>query len=386
VIRTLFVALVFALPVIAQETRVAVTDDATLRRALAAAKPGSRIVLAPGKYRAGLEIINVRGSADKRLVIEAADPKDKPVIEGGRLGIHVRGCAYVTLRNLVVRGAAGNGINVDDGGSPDTPGQFITIESVDVADIGPRGNTDAIKLSGVDDSIVRDCTLAGWGGEGIDMVGCHRVLVENCTFRGKPGFGQTCAVQAKGGSTDVTIRACAFVYAAQRAVNLGGSTGAPFYRPKDANYEAKNILVEGCRFTGSLAPICFVGIDGSTVRYNTFDRPEKWVVRILQETRTPGFVPSRNGRFEHNLIVADSRTLRSAINSSDATDPASFVFASNWWFSPDRPAASRPELPSPERDGVYGTDPRLKTADDGAPGAPADPNAAAYGHAGLPKK
>ncbi|MEZ0266586.1 MAG: nitrous oxide reductase family maturation protein NosD, partial [Phycisphaerae bacterium] len=308
--RTLIVALFVAVPAIAQEVRVNVTDDASLRRALAGAKPGSRIVVAPGKYRAGLEITGVRGSADKRLVIEAADPKDKPVIDGGRLGIHVHGCAYVTLRNLVVRGASGNGINVDDGGSADTPGQFITIESVDVADIGPRGNTDAIKLSGVDDSIVRDCTIAGWGGEGIDMVGCHRVLIENCTFRGKPGFGQTCAVQAKGGSTDVTIRTCAFVNAAQRGVNLGGSTGAAYYRPKDANYEAKNVLVEGCRFTGSLAPICFVGIDGSTVRYNTFDRPEKWVVRILQETRTPGFVPSRNGRFEQNLIVADSRTMR----------------------------------------------------------------------------
>ena len=159
------------------------------------------------------------------------------------------------------------------------------------------------------------CTVEGWGGQGIDMVGCHRALIEGCTFRGKPGFGQQIAVQAKGGSSDVTVRRCTFLNVGQRGVNLGGSTGPKVFRPQGARYEAKDITVEGCRFVGGMAPVAFVGVDGATVRYNTIYRPEKWVVRILQENTADGMVPSRNGRFERNLIVFRAGTgARSAVN------------------------------------------------------------------------
>ena len=36
---------------------------------------------------------------------------------------------------------------------------------------------------------------------------------------------------------------------------------------------------------------------------NVIYRPRRWVMRILQETTAEGFVPSRNGVFEHNVVV-----------------------------------------------------------------------------------
>ena len=368
----------------AREVRVA--DDAGLRKALAEARPGVRILLAPGKYKPGVYVSGLRGTAEEPIVIEAADPKDKPVFEGGAVALHVSGCDRLTLRNLSIRGQTNNGLNIDDGGKADSPSRHIVLEGLHVAEVGPKGNRDGMKLSGLDDLVVRDCTVEGWGGQAIDMVGCHRGLIERCTFRGKPGFTQDSGVQAKGGSADITVRGCTFINAGQRGVNLGGSTAMKVFRPLGAKYEAKDITVEGCRFVGSLSPVAFVGVDGADVRYNTIYRPERWVVRILQETTEPDFVPSRNGRFERNLIVFQRARVQSVVNVGGKTEPGSFRFRENFWFCEDDPGRSRPQLPTPEEGGVHGTDPGLKIGADGAPSDPSSSAAKAHGAGALPKK
>lgn len=359
---TLLTILLISLDSDAATRTVPVRDDASLSAALRDAKPGDRILLAPGKYRPGVSATALAGTAEHPIEIEAADPKDKPLFEGGALAIHLRGCSFVTLRNLAVRGQTGNGINVDDDGQPDSS-KGVLIDGLHVSDVGPRGNRDAIKLSGIDQFVVRNCLVEGWAGEGIDMVGCHEGLIERCTFRGKEGFSQTIAVQTKGGSSRIIIRDCNFVDPGQRAINIGGSTGMAFFRPKGAKYEAKEILVEHCRFVGGVSPINFVGVDGALVRYNTIYRPEKWVVRILQETREPGFVPSRNGRFENNIVVFQRAKVRVHVNESDMADPKSFTFKDNLWYCEDAPNQSRPTLPSAEQGGVYGTDPKVELKD-----------------------
>jgi hypothetical protein len=367
----------------AAERVVQVGDDDALRRALAEAEPGWRIVLARGTYRGGAQARGIRGTAGAPIVIEAADPKEKPVFEGGAVAMQFSGCAHLTLRNLVIRGQSGNGLNIDDGGVLDRPSHHVTLDGIHVSEVGPRGNRDAIKLSGVDDLVVRDCTVEGWGGQAIDMVGCHRGVIEGCMFRGKAGFSQDSGVQAKGGSSEITVRDCTFIDAGQRAVNLGGSTALTVFRPQGAKYEAKEIIVEGCRFAGSLSPIAFVGVDGAAVRYNTIYRPERWVVRILQETTEPGFVPSRNGRFERNLIVYERGRVRSVVNVGANTEPGSFEFRENMWFCADDAARSRPQLPTAEEGGVYGTDPKLTIDRDGAPSKGAG---GAYGAGALPDR
>lgn len=363
---------------------VDVADDAALRRALAEAKPGWRIVLAPGRYRPGVYAAGLRGTREAPIVIEAADPADKPLFEGGKLGLQFSDCEHLVVRNLALRGQSGNGINVDDGGTPDTPARHVTLEGLDVADTGPRGNCDAIKLSGLEDFAVRRCVVAGWGGQGVDMVGCHRGLIDGCTFTGKDGFDQHSAVQIKGGSAAVTVRRCTFLRAGHRGVNVGGATGPGLFRPADARYEAKDLTVEGCRFAGGMAAVAFVGVDGATVRYNTIYRPDKWVLRILQENTGEGMVRCRNGRFERNLVVFRRAQVRAPANVGPNTEPGSFTFRDNFWYCEDNPAASRPDLPVAERGGVYGTDPDLAAGRDGAPAAPAAPEAKGFGAAALP--
>jgi len=375
-------AVVHALPCVAQ-TVVNVADNASLTAALRSARPGTTIRIAAGEYRGGVYQDNLHGTREAPITIEAADPKNPPVFRGGNGGWHLSDCSYLVMRNLQLTGHAINGLNIDDGGTYDTPTHHLFIEGLRITDIGPRGNHDPIKLSGVDDFTVRRCRIEGWGGQGVDMVGCHRGAIEQCSFRGKENCTQTAGVQAKGGTSEVVIRRCLFDHAAARGVNIGGSTGLQFFRPRGVKYEAKDITVEGCVFVGNQAPVAYVGVDGAIVRFNTIVHPDKWVARILQETTESGFAPCRNGRFENNLIVFKRASVNTFVNVGPNTQPDSFAFAKNLWYCDDRPAASRPQLPVAETGGVYGVDPKHSQAKT-SPFKPTNVQAAAFGAWALP--
>lgn len=353
---------------------ISVGDTAQLRAALANAKPGATIRLQPGEYRGGLSAGDLRGEPGRPIIIEAADAKRPPVFKGGANGLHLSRIAHVELRNLIIVGASGNGINIDNGGAHESPSHHVALRGVTLRDIGPKGNRDGLKLSGVDDFRVENCEFERWGdgGSGIDMVGCRRGEIVGCTFRHGDETGDN-GVQTKGGSAEIVVRRCRFEHAGQRAVNLGGSTGLAFFRPQPPpGYEARAITVEDCVFIGSPTPIAFVGVDGAIVRHNTIYRPRKWAFRILQETREPGFVPCRNGRFASNLIVFRSDEMVIPINIGPGTEPKTFTLTNNAWYCLDRPERSRPNLEVPESDGIHGVDPRFRDPEHNDLGRPED--------------
>jgi len=130
----------------AAESVVRVGDDGALRAALREAGPGTKIRIAAGRYRPGVYVSNLSGTAEAPVVIEGADADDPPLFEGGAEAWHLSNCKFVTLRNIAVRGQTSNGINADDGGSFKTPSHHMVFEKLHIADVGPRGNHDAIKL------------------------------------------------------------------------------------------------------------------------------------------------------------------------------------------------------------------------------------------------
>jgi Right handed beta helix region len=340
--------LTWALSAGAAEVRV--TDSSALRAALSRPAPGTTVLLAPGVYEGGVYLAEVAGTPEAPIVVEGADANDPPIFRQGGTALHLADCRFVTLRNLRVEGLPGNGINIDDGGTLATPAHHIVLENLTILETGPRGNHDALKMSGVDHFVVRRCRFEAWGGSGIDMVGCHHGVVEDCAFTGRTGFSQDNAVQLKGGTEDVLVQCCLFTNAGQRCINLGGSTGLQFFRPEVRDYEARDITVAGNRFVGSLAPVAWVTAAGGHVHHNTIVRPDKWVLRILQETTDPRFRPCHDGVFEDNLVFFDSR-VRDFVNVGPRTAPETFVFRRNAWC--DVEAARVPVLPVAEKDGVY---------------------------------
>jgi Right handed beta helix region len=354
--------LTLACPTLADAETIEVTDDQGLAAlAQRGLQPGDVVRLGPGDYERSLRLADVRGTRRAPIVIEGADPERPPVLVAGSTALQLAGCEHVVLRNLIVRGQAQNGVNLDDGGERERPSRWITVEGLTVEGIGPRGNHDGLKLSGLEDFTVRRCVFRGWGGSAIDMVGCHRGTIEDCTFEGRrdEGFSANSGIQCKGGTAEIRIRGCRFQDAGARAINLGGSTGLDYFRPPDADHEARDLLVEGCLFEGSDAPLAFVGVTGAVVQRNTFRHPQVWVLRILQERREERFVRCGDNVFRDNVIVFRRDQLRRAVNVGPDTRPETFQLSGNWWYAEDDVPGSRPDLPVQEADGVYGVDPEL---------------------------
>lgn len=275
-----------------------------------------------------------------RLTVEALDAKNPPQFKGGSGGCHFSQCDDLTVRDLRVSGQRAGGLNLDDGGQVARPTRGMTLERVEISDIGPLGNHDGIKASSIMSLTIRDCTVTG------------------CRFTGKPGFSATAGAQAKGGSADVPVEKCRFTNAGERALNLGGSSGLAYFRPADAKHEAARVIARDNVIEGSLCAAAFVGVDGAEFTGNTVLFPERWMFRILQETRGENFVPSRNGLVKNNRVVFRAAQIREVVNVGDRTAPETVRFEGNQRFAEALPAAAKPKLPVAEKDGVYGRDPR----------------------------
>jgi hypothetical protein len=332
---------------------VTVQGPRDLKSALSGLKAGSVLKIAPGDYPGGH---HVNGIAN--LTVEALDPNRPPHFQGGTTGWKFSRCEGLTLRHLRVSGQKWSGLNLDDGGELDKPVKGITLENLEISDIGPQGNFDGIKCSGLEGLTIRDCTISGWAGQGIDFVGCHKSLITGCQFIGKPGYSASAGIQLKGGTSEVTVENCHFKNGGIRPVNVGGSTGLAYFRPQGAKHEARNIMMRNNVIEGSECAVAFVGVDGAEFCGNTILFPEKWIFRILQETSEPGFVPCRNVVIKDNRIVFRRSQVKVDLNISKGTEAGTFQFENNRWFAEDKPVASKPKLPVEEANGVYGVDPR----------------------------
>lgn len=359
--------LIASAPVVCAGERT-VRDRAELAVALREAQAGDTIRIAAGTYAGGLMGTGLAGTKEKPILFTAEDPARPPVIEGGASGIQFSGCSGITLRHVHFRNATANGLNIDDGGSGKPAAKHIVLEDLKVEGKAPAGNLDGIKLSGLEDFAVTRCTVIRWGtgGSGVDMVGCHRGVISGCHLMHSPeaAAGGANGVQMKGGTEDITVRHCRFEQTGARGVNLGGSTGEPYFRPLGAKYEARNLTVEDCSFTGMDAPVAFVGVDGATVQHNTIWRPGRWALRILQENTGPGMAVCRKGVFRNNIIVFQAAVMRGAVNTGPNTAPETFSFSGNVWHAEDRPEATKRavSLPVAEKEGVYDKEPLFKGA------------------------
>jgi hypothetical protein len=348
------------------------TPKKTIEAAAKLATPGTEVRVHAGTYAGDTYLADLAGSATDPIWIGGAPGEAKPLIQGGGEALHFTKIRYLVIHDLEINGATGNGINTDDGGAyaDAEAARYVVFRNLSIHDIGTGGNEDCLKLSGLNDYWVLDSDFARCGGagsgSGIDHVGCHHGLIAHSTFTDMSGN----AVQAKGGSLDIEVRACLMKNAGERAVNMGGSTGLEFFRPplstSAPNYEAKDIRVVANVIVGGVAALGFVGCVDCLAANNTIVDPTNWIFRILQETTTGSgytFLEAANGRFMNNLVYFSRAELSTTVNVGAGTNAASFQFANNLWYAHDNPGQSQPtDLPATETAGVVGQDPMLTDA------------------------
>ena len=335
---------------------------ASIDRALQEVVPGTRVLVHAGTY-GPVSADGLAGAAGQPIALVA---EGEVVLEarGESAVVRMSDPAHVVLDGFTLTGATVHGMNIDDGGSYDTPAHHVVLRNLTIPAAGSGDNNDCIKLSGVDDFWVLGSDVAGCDrGEIIDMVGCHRGVISGNHFHDTVQNG----VQAKGGSADTLIHGNVFENVPARAVNAGGSTGLEFFRPADAPYEAAriaiiaNVFVRNGAMSG--AAVAYVGCDGCIAAHNTVIEPQTWVARILQESTDARFVPSRDGVFVNNLIVLSSADLRTElVNVGAGTAPETFVFGNNLWYATDQDASWEPVLGGgvPDETGsIVQSDPQL---------------------------
>jgi hypothetical protein len=353
---------------------------ATLDDALPALTPGTALRVRPGTYSGGAFASGLSGTAEAPIWIGGVAGAVRPVISGGSTALQLSAASYVIVHDLEISGQSANGVNIDDGEVASGEAHHLIFRNLRFGAIGDGGNQDCLKLSGIDDYFVLDSEFVECGGgSAVDHVGCHRGVIARNRFADLAGNG----VQSKGGSDDILITRNRFEAAGERAVNMGGSTGFEFFRPllstSQPNFEARDIRVVANLFVGGVSPVAFVGCVDCLAANNTIIDPERWIVRILQETVSEGeytFEPAQGGRFLNNAVYFSRALLSTYVNVGAETDPDSFSFANNLWYAHDMPADSEPSpLPVAESAGIYGEDPGFADAAAGdfgiAAGSPA---------------
>lgn len=333
---------------------------ASVRRGVQAATPGTAVRVQPGTYAGGISLSNLAGTPGAPIWIGGVPGAAVPVISGGNTGIQLSEVRYVVLHDLEITGAALNGINCDDGGQVSDPEvtRHVVFQNLSIHDVGSGGNNDGLKLSGLDDFFVLDCSFARVSaGSGIDQVGCHDGVIARCSFE---QMGSN-SIQLKGGSRNVEVRWCSFVDAGERGVNIGGSTGDPYFRPplspNAPNVEATEIRVLGNVFVGGTTPFAFVGATNSVAAHNTVVDPQRWLFRILQERTSGGgytFTETSDCRVVNTIFYFTRASVGTDVNVGASTQPGTFVLANNLYYAHDDPAQSQPSLPVAETGTVIG--------------------------------
>ncbi|PHN07875.1 right-handed parallel beta-helix repeat-containing protein [Flavilitoribacter nigricans] len=327
---------------------------ANLEAAARRAQPGDTLLFHPGRYPGEQSVIGLQGRAGARIYIIAA-ASGSVVISGGRFAWHLSDPAYLTISGFTFEGQTQNGLNIDDGGDYTDPAHHIELADCRFRDLKGRGNNDLLKLSGLDHFSIDRCqfTNGADGGSGIDLVGCHDGTISASRFE---NMGSN-SIQVKGGSARISIERNHFRNGGLRTLNLGGSTGLPYFRPSDATYEAADLQVYANLIVGSDAAIAYVGAVRVKVINNTIILPSAWVLRILQETVDPGrFVACGDNVFANNLIYYGP--LRTEVNTGAHTRPESFDFSDNYWYRVDDPGRE-PQLPATSLRQQWGKDPQF---------------------------
>jgi hypothetical protein len=148
------------------------TPLATIREAARRATPGTRITVRAGTYGiANLGVVQGTAEAPIAFVADGAVTLDA----SAGTGWSMTDATWVVVEGFTIVDAAIHGMNLDDGGTYDTPAHHLVLRDLTIRDAGSGGNNDCIKMSGVDDFWILDSDVSGCDrGEIVDMVGCHR--------------------------------------------------------------------------------------------------------------------------------------------------------------------------------------------------------------------
>lgn len=322
---------------------------ATVAQALAAAGPGTRILLAAGSYQPAT-LTDAHGTATAPLWIEGPTGGARAVFTGAS-GLHLVRPQYVVVQHLDFTGLSGRALNLDDGG--DTGSNVA--HHVVLRDLHVNSSpSTAIQLTGVTDVAIHDCSAMNVS-KGVMLVGVQRAMVARLRVTN----ASNAAFQAAGGTADVELRQSVFENNTARVIWLGGSSTEQEFRPPlqpTGNAEARNIRVLANQLhEGNAAIVCSLCTDVVVGANRIWGDNFSYILRFVNEHGSIAgktFVPAGGMRFISNAIEVNGNPF--GVRMESGTDCSACAFDHNLWLEIDDPGDSTPVFPVPETNGIYG--------------------------------
>ena len=186
----------------------------SITAALDIAQPGDVIRVLPGDYNEAIRP-NRSGIAGLPITIRADNLNDRPRIT-----------------------QSGTVLTIDQ--------DYITIDGLIID--GNFGNSDLVKITNADHTILSNCEIRNGTKDGVDLANSNDVLIENCQIHHLLGGSFSSQVDAHGivaaSEQNLTIRGCEIFYASGDCFQTDPSRGVPRWN---------NILIENSKlWTGPL--------------------------------------------------------------------------------------------------------------------------------------
>lgn len=341
-----FASLIIATPASATQHLISPGDD--WQKLNGKLKPGDEVILMPGKHRTAI-LDDLNGTVDQPIIIRGLDPKTPALIQNQRDGLRFNRPHHLVIKDITLSDCGLGGISVSDGTlltaattkpSVAPPLGPISISGVKVLRTGMRNDRDAMSFIAVDNLKIENCEIEGWNSSGIELVGCHDVVIDTCSFKGAEGFSPQCNIQVRAGSTRVQIKRCRFDSAARRTLLIGGNSKAEHFHPplvaddKSASpAEASEVAIENCFIINSPTPFAFINADNCSARNCTIVRPRGSVFAVRSEQADPRILAARAITFGSNLVVWDPGDLQRLVDVAKGIPENAILIESNLWWS-----------------------------------------------------
>jgi hypothetical protein len=256
-----------------------VASAARLRAAIATARPGDEILIAPGRYATPLRFDRTNsGSAARPVVVRARDGLGSVVIDGAGASITIKfsGATHVEIRDLEITGGGHHGVFLERGA------RHIAIRRNRIYDnhrIRPLDSHAELKGSGgegrpadiaiVGNEIFHTTHPAGGNFQGIDCNFCERFRIEgnylhdinSPTAEPYSHYDRGACIQIKSASRDTVIAGNRIVRCHLGIVYGGEGLAHPGHW---AGVVANNLIHDSAELA-----IAIVDVRGGRVYHNT---------------------------------------------------------------------------------------------------------------------
>jgi hypothetical protein len=334
-----------------------------LESLLEQAGPGDELILWPGRYR-GVSVRGIAGRRDAPIVIRGLRADDPPVIEGGAWGLRLIGVSHLRFQDIVIRKSRIDGIEIGPG-EDGTRSHSIRLERIRVEDTGERPGRHGIALASVDDVMLRDVSVAGWTGSGIEIVGSRDVTVDGAHLEGRDR-GELLGIRLRAGTRRTTIMNSRLVEPGLGAIALGGRSRDQEFPPDETadrdgrRWEVVAPVIEDVTILGSEIALTFLGAKQASVTHVTIVDPRRAAMRIARPRDDVAFGTMDAASISRCLIAWRTLEDPTVIEfGPGATDDGMWLEENLWWRATD-PFPADTDFPGHESfPQLAGTDPVL---------------------------